>query len=283
MGTSDRWVRVVLIWWMTSAAGLAQAAPADPPTLAEARRLYNQGRFDAAIEAATPVLAAPEQGAEAQLVIGRSALERFRQTADPADLTRAREALRQADAWLLDARDRLDLQVGLAEALYLEESFGAAADLFESVVDRADELGPRARDQLLDWWATALDRHAQGLPTRERPAVYERIRAGMTRQLQRDPGSGAAAYWMAASARVAGDLDRAWDAAQAAWVRMQLMPDLGAGLRPDLDRLVLQGIIPDRARRLTGQQDLEQAITGMAAEWEAFKQRWEDPRAGRAP
>jgi hypothetical protein len=264
--------------WVACGSGLAAAAAPEPPSLAEARRLYNQGRFDGAIEAATPLLSNAALRSPAQLIIGRASLEQFRQTADPEALVQGRAALRQADAASLDGRDRLDLLVGLAEALYLEESFGAAAEMFDSVIDRSGELGPHARDQLLDWWATALDRYAQGLPTRDRAAVYDRIQAGMARELQRDPGSAAAAYWMAAAARVEGDLERAWDAALAAFVRMQFMPDRGAGLRPDLDRLVLQGIIPDRARRLTGQPDLEQAITGMAAEWEAFKQRWTAPR-----
>jgi hypothetical protein len=52
------------------------------------------------------------------------------------------------------------------------------------------------------------------------------------------------------------------------------MADRGASIRPELDRLVLQGIIPERARRLPAEGSPDQAITKMAAEWEAFKTRW---------
>ena len=61
--------------------------------LAKARTLYNEGRYEAAIEAAAKAQE-PLQRDAAALVLGRAGLERFRYTADPADLTRAREALR---------------------------------------------------------------------------------------------------------------------------------------------------------------------------------------------
>jgi hypothetical protein len=44
-------------------------------------------------------------------------------------------------------------------------------------------------------------------------------------------------------------------------------------LRADLDRLVVQGILPDRAARLTV-RDNTQALSGMVGEWEAFKSSW---------
>jgi hypothetical protein len=44
-------------------------------------------------------------------------------------------------------------------------------------------------------------------------------------------------------------------------------------LRADLDRLVVQGILPDRAARLTV-RDHTQALAGMVGEWEAFKSSW---------
>ena len=44
-------------------------------------------------------------------------------------------------------------------------------------------------------------------------------------------------------------------------------------LRADLDRLVVQGILPDRAARLTV-RDHNQALAGMVAEWESFKASW---------
>jgi tetratricopeptide (TPR) repeat protein len=257
-----------------AAAGQTPAPPSSDP-LAEARDLYNRGRYEAAIEAARRAVEAGTFRHAALVVLGRAGLERFRQTADPADLAAAREALRQVDASRLDTRDRLELVIGLGEALYLDDLFLPAADLLESALGEAPVLGPSARDQLLDWWASALDRHAQARPAAERPPFYARIAARMTEELERDAGTGAAAYWLAVAARATGDLDRAWDLARSGWVRAQLTRDRGAALRPDLDRLVTQGIIPERARRVSNPAaDVETITAGMLAEWEAFKEKW---------
>ena len=76
-----------------------------------------------------------------------------------------------------------------------------------------------------------------------------------------------------AAARGVGDLERAWQAAIAGWVRARSAADGGAALRADLDRLVTQAIIPDRATRLKI-RDPRQAAGGMANEWTAFKEGW---------
>jgi hypothetical protein len=44
-------------------------------------------------------------------------------------------------------------------------------------------------------------------------------------------------------------------------------------LRADLDRLVTQALIPDRASRLTT-HDRRQAMATMMSEWEDFKSGW---------
>jgi hypothetical protein len=256
----------------SGAAGAAQPGPS--AQLAEARRLYNQARYDAAIELASTLTGTTPTRDAAWLIVGRAGLERFRQSNEATDLQKARDALRHVDPSALDARDRLELVVGIGEALYLEKSYGPAAEVFDSVVERAGELGPKARDQVLDWWATSLDRYAQALPLPDRLPVYVSLREGMARELRRDPSSATASYWAAAASRVLGDLDGAWAAAMAAWVRTQLMADRGASIKPELDRLVLQGIIPERARRLGGEGSPDEAITSMVAEWEAFKARW---------
>jgi hypothetical protein len=253
---------------------LVAPAPLLGRDLPDARRLYNLGQYEAAIEAAEAVTD-PGLHHPALVVLGRAGLERFRQTGDPADLTRAREALRQVDASRLESRDRLELVVGLGEALYLDDLFVPAADLLESALGDAMLLGPTARDQLLDWWATALDRYAQTRRPDERAVVYDRMIVRLRDELERDPGTGAAAYWLAVAARATGDIDRAWDLARAGWVRAQLTPDRGAALRPDLERLVREAIIPERARRIQdGGGDVEQATAGMLAEWEAFTGKW---------
>jgi hypothetical protein len=244
---------------------------ADP--LAEARRLYNAGQYDAAARAAREALTLDGFADAARVVLGRVQLERFRQTADPADLSGAREAFRSVDPAPLRYRERLELAIGQAEVLYLQDRFAAAAELFEGSLDRSVVLGTSAHERVLDWWATALDRHAQLRAIEERGPIYNRIIERMRAELALDAGSAPASYWLAAAFRGIGDLDRAWQAAIAGWVRASLAQDRGAALRADLDRLVTQAIIPERAARLKT-NDVRQAAGGMQNEWTAFKAEW---------
>ncbi len=249
------------------------AAPAAADSLGDAHRFYNAGRYEAAERAARDAIRNPATANAGHLVLGRVQLERYRQSANPADLTSARESLRQVDARALDARDRTELTIGLGEALYLEDRFGAASELFDSVVGASSLLGAPAHERVLDWWATAMDRLAQSRPAPERGAVYDRIIERMTTELASDSGSTPAAYWMAAAARGRGDLDRAFHAATAAWVRAPLARDRGAALRADIERLMVQAILPERAARLQA-RDRRQALTGMLNEWKAFTTSW---------
>ena len=75
-------------------------------------------------------------------------------------------------------------------------------------------------------------------------------------------------YWLSAAARGQGDVQAAWDAAQAGWVRAVLASGRGAALRADLDRLVVRGLVPDRAKALA------QPPETLRMEWERFKERW---------
>src|SRR3954466_7601268 len=244
---------------------------ADP--LSDARRLYNQGQYDAAEQAARDAARFPATADGARVVLGRVQLERYRRTPAAADLSGAIATLREVDAHRLDARERIELAIGLAEALYLEDRFGAAASLFESVLDDSDALGARAHERVLDWWATSLNRYAQSRPLSDRADIYGRISTRMGQEISRDSGSTSAAYWLPASARGAGDPERALNEATAAWVRATLAQDGGIALRADLDRLVVQGILPDRVNRLMI-RDRPQALAGMVGEWEAFKAEW---------
>jgi hypothetical protein len=241
--------------------------------LSEARRLYNAAQYEAAERAARDAVLVPAVADAARVVLGRTQLERFRQSADPQFLTAARESLRNVDPGLLGYSERLELAVGQGELLYLDDRFGAAAELFEPAIDRSAVLGAAAHERVLDWWATSLDRHAQTAAPEDRPAIYRRLLDRMRGELAIDPGSAPAIYWLAAAARGAGDLDRAWQAAIAGWVRASLAPDRGAAVRADLDRLVVQAIIPERAARLPT-QDFRQAARGMRNEWDAFKAGW---------
>jgi hypothetical protein len=241
--------------------------------LSDARRLYNQGQFDAAEQAAQDAVKVPATVDGARLVLGRIQLERYRRTPAAADLSGAIATFRSIDARRLDARERVELAIGFGESLYLEDRFAAAALLFESMLDASQALGAVAHERLLDWWATAMERQAQLRPAAERTEIYGRLSSRMAVEISRDSGSTPAAYWLAASARGAGDPERALSQATAAWVRSALARDGGVALRADLDRLVVQGILPDRAARL-GVRDHTQALAGMVGEWEAFKAEW---------
>jgi tetratricopeptide (TPR) repeat protein len=250
----------------------APANAADP--VAEARRLYNLGQYDAAERLAREALVVPARADAGRVVLGRIQLERFRRSADPVDLEEARASLRSLNPAGLDSRERVELMIGLAEALYLEDRFGASAELFESVLERSAALGASAHERVLDWWATAIDRQAQTLPMSGRVPLYSRVFERMRAEILAFPGSAAAGYWLAASLRASGEPDAAWHFAIAGWLRAALATDRGAALRADLDRLVVQAIIPERAIRLAAKGDTKTATASMLSEWEAFKAEW---------
>jgi len=257
-----------LLLFALSIASPAVYAADKPDPLAEARQLYNQRQYDAALTAAERARLTPAAADRADLIAARAYLERFRGNAASDDLTKAREQLRRIDPRRFDALERTEFIVGLGEALYFEESYGAAADVFETVLDNASALPPESRDRVLDWWAIAVDRDTWLRPEPARESAYQRIRARMRDELTTHPGSSTAAYWLAAAARSQGDLQSAWDAVEAGWVRASLATDRGAALRADLDRLMLVAIIPERARLLA------QPADALKLEWERFKERW---------
>jgi hypothetical protein len=253
---------------------------ADKDPLNTARTAYNAGNYDAALQAATEALKLPGAAtkAVAALLVGRSRLERFRLGSDPADLSAARDALRSIDPAALPQRDRSELVIGYAVTLFFDEAFGAAAEIFRDVLDRPEEAGTTSRERVLDWWATSVDREAQLRDMASRPPLYSEVVRRMEDELRRPAPSVAAVYWLAAAARGAGDIDRAWNAAMAGWVRAPYVGAQGETLRNDLDRLVTQAIIPERARRLPPPQRAA-AIEAMMADWEQMKGRWTAPPA----
>jgi len=249
----------------------ARVDGADDP-LAKARLLYNQHQYEAAVNAAEQARLASARTDSADLIAARAYLERFRASAASDDLTNARERFRRLDPQRFDPSERVEYIVGLAEALYLDGAYGAAATMFDSILLGQDLLTGTARDRVLDWWADTIDRDARvrsatgaGL---DRAAVYQRIRSRMEDELAAHPGNPSAAYWLAAAARSQGDVQGAWNAAEAAWTRSPLGSDHGAALRADLDRLMTRGIIPERAKALS------QPAAAFVAEWEQFKERW---------
>ena len=248
------------------------ALAAEPAALARARALYNSGSYDAAIDAASTARSDPKAQDAAALVLARSHLERFRASGATDDLTAARTVLGAVRMASLSTRDQLDLLIGIGQTLYFGEAFGSAADVFDSALWRATTLGPRDRGKLLDWWATALDRQAQARPPDRRAAAFSRIVERMEDELRQEPGSLIANYWLVVGTRGAGDLDRAWDAAIAGWVRASLGTDT-ADLRVELDRVVTDALIPERARTRPPREQ-QDAASSMRAEWDNVKSAW---------
>ena len=265
-----RLFRAFVSSWLISLAVTSSVFAADDP-LARARLLYNQGQFDAAVTAAEQARLTPARADAADLVAARAYLERFRATAAPDDASNARDRLRRIDPQRLPPRERIEYIVGLAQMLFVDSAYGAAADVFEPALQSPDLLTVAARERVLDWWASAIDRDTKPRSEFDRQIAYQRIRARMDEELSTHPGSAAAAYWLAASAHAQGDQEAAWDAALAGWVRAPLTSDRGDALRADLDRLVLRAIVPDRARASA------QTPESLRLQWEQFKERWSRP------
>jgi hypothetical protein len=261
------WRRSAVVGLCLFVAAAAWAAdPKDP--LERARALYNQGQFDAAIAAADEARRLPDRADAADLIAARAFLERYRTSSSAEDLANARERLRRITPDKFTPRERIELLVGFGQALYFDDASGAAAAIFESVLKMHVELPIDARERILDWWATALDRDARPRPDIERQAIYQRVRDRMAEEIAENPASAAASYWTAAAARGQGDLQAAWDAAAAGWVRASLTPGHGVALRDDLDHLVYRAIVPERARVLGQPPD------SLLSEWEMFKEKW---------
>jgi hypothetical protein len=270
---------LVCMLLLAVAPGLPAAGEAaEAPALARARTLYNSGDYEGAIDAAS-VSRRDAQWADASaLVIARARLERYRQSMNASELADAREALQSVKVGSLNARDQVDLLIGLGQALYLGEVFGPAAELFGTALDKgstdkASTLSSRDRAMLLDWWATALDRDAQTRPYDRRPPIYGRIGERMERELREDPSNGVANYWQVVAQRGTGDLDRAWSSAIAAWVRSTLNPMTMGQLRGDLDRVMEQALIPERARSNPPRDGVD-AVEILRAEWSLVKENW---------
>lgn len=269
----------LLLWGAVASA----QTPAQVSQLAKARQSFNQGLYDQAIAAAQDIRAVPALAPAAGVVLGRAYVERYQLAADSTDLQQAHSVLAGVDAERLSPSDRRDLTIGLGLTVFYEGRPGAAAEMLEvalaTPVDAAS-ASPRARQKLFDWWATAVDRAAQLAPDAGRHKFYERIMRQSELELARDATSTAAGYWLAAGARGAAELDRAWHAAIAAWIRAKgpslqkdarLNPNIDP--RADLDILVVAAIIPERARALDPRAT-QALIAAMRAEWEQIKSSW---------
>jgi len=252
---------------------LASSAAAQRADLARARTLYNERQFDGAIEAATLAQKQPAIADPATVVLARAHLERYRERANPDDLSAARVALGTVRVSNLDSRDHVDFLMALGEALFFEDDYGAAATLLESGIDRAIAQSAETGESMLEWWGSAVERHADALEREGRINAFRRLRERMSRELSRNPNSAAAAYFLVVATKDCGEPVEAWDAAIAGWVRARLAGARSASLRADLDKLVLQGIIPDRLATMAVERR-EQAESELRGDWAVVKERW---------
>ena len=251
-----------------------------PDLLSQARDHYNRQQYDEAIRVAGEAQVVDTIRPAATVVLARALLERYRQTTQASDLERARAALRSVDASALNARDRVDLTIALGTSLYVDQSYAfddrfmAAAEQFELALSHAGLLDRSERDQLFDWWAVSLDRQAQQGSEESRGPIYVRILTRAEDILANDSYSTAGAYWLAAAARGVGDLTRAIGAAVAGWVRAATMGERGQSLRIDLDRLMRQVILPERAREMVPDGDARAALELLEQQWTQVKETW---------
>lgn len=269
-------MRLLFRWLLVAAAVLAAApapAQATRADLARARALYNQRQFDEAISAAIAARRSPDTADPAAIVLARAHLERYRERADPADLSAARLALGQVRTTSLTPRDQVELLLALGESLFLEDDFGAAAEMFSSGLARAAAIAPELSEAMLEWYGSAVERQASALSRAPRMDAFTRLADTMAGELSRNPTSSAASYWIVVALRGAGAYERAWDAAVAAWLRARLLGARSPAVRADLDRLVVQGLIPDRIRQLPADEQAA-AASQLRADWELVKEKW---------
>jgi len=252
------------------AGAVADAAPGD--LITRARQFYNRRLLDAAIDTAREAAKVPGFYHSAQVVLAQALLERHRRNGTADDLAAAHESLASVDPVALTPSEGSEFVVSWGEWHFLDGRPGVAAELFDAALAGHVLSSPLARDRILDWWALSLERLARAEPPAGRQLLYVRILVRMEQEGPRTPRSAVVPYWLAAAARGSGDLDRAWDAAIAGWIRATLAPDGGQALRADLDRLVSEAIIPERARRLApADEDVPHFESDMRAEWDLTK------------
>src|SRR5947209_1972263 len=131
----------------TAGTDIVAVEAADDP-LSRARVLYNQGQFEAAVNAAELARLTPGRTDSADLVAARAYLERFRVSAASDDLTNARERLRRLDPLKFQPRERLEYIVGLGETLFFDQAYGAAAAVFDSVLKSGELMTGDSRDRV---------------------------------------------------------------------------------------------------------------------------------------
>ena len=191
-------------WPRTLAA--APIAAADP--LAEARRLYNAGQYDAAEQAALAALKHARRPPKRRaLVLGRIHLERFRQSADPAELPGAAKRCERStrDASIKRDRARADHRPG--RVALPRRSLRPGRGAFRSRCSIARLRSDRSHTSGCSTGGPPPSIALRSSAREARAETYTpHRRRRMEQELALDPGSAAAAYWLTAAARGMGDL-----------------------------------------------------------------------------
>ena len=192
----------------------------------------------------------------------------------PSDLSAAREALGTVRAASLDERDQLELLLALGESLFLEDDFGAAAEILESGLDARRQRRRSSPKSMLEWWGSAVERQASGLAPEPRRRAFARLVDRMQGELAQIADVGGRQL-----------LDRRRPAR-----RRRVDARVGRGgcrlgaraadRRPRASRSAptstswsLQGVIPDRVRHIA-QDQRAAAESQLKADWELVKERW---------
>lgn len=269
------WFRV-LVTVALALGAMAQAKAPKAGSLTKARQAYNAGQLDAAIAAAQDAMKLPAASNEAAVVLSRAYLDRYRQGSLAVDLDNGRQALRQVKPSTLAPRARTEYILAEGLSLYYEGCtdgcFGSAAEMFKMALNTLD--AGLERDRVFEWWAGALDRQAQFGPEAERVSVYRRLLDGADTEIAHQQESAAATYWMVAAATGAGELERAWSASIAGWIRARTWGPRGDTLRADLDRFVSQVLLPARARAIAPDSDARPVLKTLLGQWEDVKKKY---------
>jgi len=279
MVTTASCARVAVVFaFVVSVAPSAAAGQSD---LERARSMYNDGRFDESIAAAAAAKNKPAAVPSATLIAARARLERFRQKGDPEDLGAARADLVSLNPRVLAPEEIIEWQIGIGTTLFLENQPGPAAEMFATILPTARErLSAAELDKLIEWWASTVARVAESQTGPARKDAYTAMLSDVRDELERNPLSRPASYWLVVAARGAGNLDDSWNAAITAWIRAGSQPE-GERLRGDLDRFVTQTLIPERAQARTAQRldakPTQTEIATLTEQWRALAEHWRAP------
>jgi hypothetical protein len=198
MRSWDAWLSS-LAACLLACSGLTEAAS----RVNDARKLYNQELYELAIRAATEARQAGDAVDEASLIFAPRPSRTL--PPDPRRAQPQRGAVRRcAPSMPRSCRRgrRRSSHSPWANTCFWPTSSVRPAELFDSTSARVDDLGPAARDRVLDWWATAMDREAQE-DSAHRAGLYQRIIERMEDELRQQPGSTAAGYWLAGRRAIA--------------------------------------------------------------------------------